>query len=280
MANKSNKNNKKKKVKKQVDKDNLKIEKVNNINKKVSKEKINNKNNSLNITNDINDKIQSIVSILFTIVIFALILVLIFVLYNKFLKNENNYDKNKICSEYIKKDYNINKSDILEYIKDNRYIIYNIEEFNSKNIDKNTINNFSKYIIWNSEEEYSLCDNHEYCLDTKKEMDYNSLKEKLLYYFNLKSLNLVFDYNFNNDDTTRLYINNDKVILTFKNMLYETYKHDIVDLRIDENNIYIIFALSRKINDSNYVYTGYKNLILEYDNNKFIIKSIKTTIIQ
>ena len=227
---------------------------------------------------DINDQIQSAVSILFTIVIFALILVLIFVLYNNFLKKDEETPKEEVCSEYIKKDYDINIDDVREFIIDNRYIIYNINEFDNTKIDTNTINNFSKFIIWNSDSEYSECVDNEYCLDTKKEIDYNTLKNELLKFFDLNSLNLVFDYNFTDDDTTRLFLNNDKVILTFKNMEYETFKHDIVDIRVDEDNIYIIFALSKRFNESNFSYVGSKKLNLLYKDNKFVIKSIETSV--
>ena len=291
MSKKKTSNYSKKRVvnKKVLDGVDLKVEAVKdfdeaikNIRKDILEDEIRNgKENKENIkSNDINDKIQSIVSILFTIVIFLLILVLIFVLYNKFLKKEEKIDKEKVCSEYIKKNYHIDNTKILDFIKENRFIIYNIEEFDNSNIDSKAINDFSKFIIWNSDSEYSICSDHEYCLDTKKEMDYDTLKENLKYYFNLESFNLIFDYDFKSDDTTRLFINNDKVILTFKSMQYETFKHDIVDTRIDEDNIYIIFAISRKISDDNYVYTGYKNLELKYTKDKFIIKNIKTTITQ
>ena len=253
-----------------------------NLNKKNKLEKSNydtNMKNNYISNNNINDKIQSIVSILFTIVIFILILFLIFVIYNKFLKKKEEINKSEICKEYIKKDYNIKQDDINNYIRDNRYILYNINEFDNSNISKDTINEFSRYIIWNSDSEYSICNEYDYCLDTKKEMDYNTLKEKLLYYFNLESLNLIFDYsNFNENDVTRLFIESDKVILTFKGMEYITLKHDIVDTRIDEDRIYIIFSLSKKINDNIFSYTGYKNLELQYKDNNFIIKSIKTHI--
>ena len=285
--NKNNKNNKKKKnkIKKVLDGVDLKVETVkkNDANKNIQKDKLKNeiKNTKEEIheikNNDINDKIQSIISIMFTVVIFLLILVLIFVLYNKYLKKDN-IDKDKICSEYIKKDYNIDTNKVLEYIKDNRYIIYNIEDFDNDNINTKAINDFSKFIIWNSDTEYSICDDHEYCLDTKKEMDYDGLKDNLKNYFNLDTFNLIFDYDFNDNDTTRLFINDNKVVLTFKGMEYETFKHDIVDTRIDENTIYIIFALSRRINDNDFTYVGYKNLVLKNNDDKFIIQSIKTTI--
>jgi len=227
---------------------------------------------------DINDKIQSFISILFTIVIFMLILILIFVLYNKFLNDEEEINKEEVCQEYIKKDYNIKNDDVIGYIIDNRFIIYNVNSFDNSKIDTETINNFSRFIIWNSDSEYSVCDTNEYCLDTKKEIDYNTLKSELENYFNLDSLNLVFDYNFTDNDTTRLFLNDDKVILTFKNMEYETLKHDIVDIRVDEENIYIIFALSKRIDETNFSYVGSKKLNLLYQDSKFIIKSIETNI--
>lgn len=227
---------------------------------------------------DINSKIQSVISIMFTFVIFVLILVLIFVLYNNYLKKNKDYDVEKICQDYIKEDYNIKDDDIINYIKNNRHIIYNISEFDINNIDNDTINEFSKYIIWNSDSEYSICSESEYCLDTKKEINYDELKEELINYFDLDSLNLIFDYNFIDSDITRLFIDNDKVILTFKGMEYETFKHDIVDINIDSDNIDIIFALSKRKNDD-YIYIGSKRVGLKYKNSKFYIKSIKSNII-
>ena len=248
----------------------------------VKKEKIDLVKKNDNIKKDdetknktVNDIIQNTVSILFTIVIFILILVLIFVLYNKFLKKEE-INKEEVCSEYIKKDINIKEEDIINYIIGNRYIIYNINEFDSSKIDSKTINEFAKYIIWNSDSEYSVCQDNDYCLDTKKEIDYDSLKEQLEYFFNLNSFNFVFNYEFKDDDVTRLFVSNNKVILTFKNMEYETFKHEIVDTRIDENNIYIIFALAKRVENDVYSYSGYKKLHMVLENNNIIIKDIKT----
>ena len=61
-------------------------------------------------------------------------------------------------------------------------------------------------------------------------------------------------------------------------MEYETFKHDIVDIRVEEDNIYIIFALSRRIDDNNFSYIGSKRLNIIVKENKYIIKNIQTYI--
>ena len=227
-----------------------------------------------------NDKIQSVVSILFTVIIIILLIILVFVLYNRYFKKQDKINVEEVCSDYIKKDYNISEESIINYIKDNRHIIYNIDLYDSNNIEHDIINLFSKYIIWNSDSEYQECLNEEYCLDTKKEMEFNDLTNELLKYFNLDYLNVTFDYNFTDSDTTRLYIKENKVILTFKNMQYETLKHDIIDINIDSNKVNIIFALSKKI-DNNYIYIGSKRISLEYNDitNDFNLKNIITKLI-
>lgn len=229
---------------------------------------------------NINDTIQSTISIMFTIVIFILLMLLIFILYDKFLKNKNDNSCNKeqICQEYIKKDYKINEDDVKNYIINNRNIIYNINSFNLNKISNSDILEFSKYIVWNSESEYSYCLEDDVCLSTKKEMDYQELIKKLKDYFNIDNLNFEFDNNYTSEDIIRLYLKDDKVILTFKQMEFETFKHDIVDIRIDSNNIYIIFALAKRIDDSNFSYVGSKKVKLVYQDSKFFIDTISTNI--
>lgn len=229
---------------------------------------------------NINDTIQSTISIMFTIVIFILLMLLIFILYDKFLKNKNDNSCNKeqICQEYIKKDYKINEDDVKNYIINNRNIIYNINSFNLNKISNSDILEFSKYIVWNSESEYSYCLEDDVCLSTKKEMDYQELIKKLKYYFNIDNLNFEFDNNYTSEDIIRLYLKDDKVILTFKQMEFETFKHDIVDIRIDSNNIYIIFALAKRIDNSNFSYVGSKKVKLVYQDSKFFIDTISTNI--
>ena len=114
------------------------------------------KNNKMS---EINDKIQSTVSVFYTIIIFVMIIILLFVVYNQFLKKKEKINIEKVCSDYIKKNYDIKENDIINYIRDNRHIIYNIDTFNIKNINSETINNFTKYIIWNNETDYTLCEN-------------------------------------------------------------------------------------------------------------------------
>jgi len=245
--------------------------------------KNNNKTTKKNMKKDnvselnINDSIQSAVSILFTIVIIILVIFLVFVLYNNFIKKEKEINILEVCNDYIKKDYHINEEDIKQYLIDNRHIIYNINDFDLNNIQNKDINDFIKYIIWNDESEYIVCDEVVECLDTKKEMNKDFLISELNKYLNKDIVSFSFP-NIKEDDKTRLYIQDDKVILTFKNMEYETYKHDIVDIRVDEKNIYVIYALSKKINDNEYSYVGNKKVELIMENDNFMIKKIKTII--
>ena len=50
--------------------------------------------------------------------------------------------------------------------------------------------------------------------------------------------------------------------------------YDIVDISIDENEINIIFALSKRIDENNFSYIGSKRLKLLYNKNSFTIESI------
>lgn len=230
------------------------------------------------VNENINEKIQSFISILFTIIIFILLVFIIFVIYNNYIKKDDKINTSEVCKDYIKKDYNIKENDILDYIKENRNIIYNISNFNIDNTTNDDLLSFSKFIIWNSDSEYLYCEESEInCLDTKKEMTYDELINNLSNYFDIEKINIIFPTIFDDKDTIRIYKEDDNVILTFKKMEYTTLKHDIVDVRIDEDNIDIIFALSKKI-DNIYSYTGSKKLSLKFNNDNFKINKIVTNI--
>ena len=83
---------------------------------------------SKNKNKTVNDHIQSFVSILFTIIIFIALILLIFVLYNNYLKEDKNLecDTATVCQDYIKKDYGLKEEDVLNFIKDSRSFLYNI----------------------------------------------------------------------------------------------------------------------------------------------------------
>ncbi len=223
----------------------------------------------------IHDQIQSIISILFTIIVFILILVLIFVLYNNYLKKDlkKEIDVIEVCKDYINKDYGIKEDDVLTFIYNERSIIYNILKFDSDSITNKDLIEFSKYIIWNSDSEYTECIDDEYCLDTKKEMDIETLYSNLASYFDkeIKYLN-ISDFS---DDLIRIYQKDDKVILTFKEMEYETLKHDLIKIDIKNNQIEVYFALSKRIGEL-YNYIGYKKVNLKYNKKNFYITHIET----
>ena len=73
----------------------------------------------------------------------------------------------------------------------------------------------------------------------------------------------------------RLYQTNDKVILTFIEFSYQSYKHDFIDVLVNEDSIRVILALS-ELKENNYTYIGYKNIYLKYKDKRFIIDSIET----
>ena len=238
-----------------------------------------------NLKINLNENIQSITSILFTIIIFIALILLIFVLYNNYIKKEKEVvcKKEEVCTEYIKKDYKIKEESIKNYLFKIRGVIYNINDFNIKKITNANYLDFATYFIWNTESDYLICDNtvDNNCLITKKEITKNELNNYFKEYLNLNEIKITFNKEFTNEDKIRIYENDDKVILTFSEFEYETLKHDIVDIRIDEDKIYVIFALSKKIDASeNYMYVGYKNLELKYQNKTFIIQNIKTSLNQ
>lgn len=286
MATKKNKKNNSKKTnysKKKVLKEYKKINKkevldkeIKNIRKDNINLEFNNKNKveEINIPSNIHEKIQSFISILFTIIVFILLIFLVIVIYNNYLKPKEKINKEELCEEYIKKDYNINKERINNYIIDNRYILYNLDKFDKNNITSKDVMNFSKFIIWNSETDYEMCDEEEKCLVTKKEMNLNDLKSNLEKFIDKDKMYL--DFNVEQDKDIYLYENGNNVVLTFNEFDYQTLKHEIVDILIDEDNITIYFALSEKIPNSDYYkYVGNKKVLLKYVDKKFILEKIE-----
>lgn len=244
------------------------------------KEKNDRKNLEINKFN-INDHIQTFVSILLTIIIIIALVILGFVIYNNYLKKDDNSscDVDEVCKDFIKKDYNIEEVDVLEFLKNTRGIIYNIDNFNIDKITNDDYLNFATYFIWNSSLDYQVCNNDidPICLVTKKELDFNALKEYFKKYLNISEVNIIFDTEFGNEEI-RIYKNQDKVILTFGEFEYQTAKHDVIDVNIDEDKIKVIFALTNKNTDETYSYVGYKKVSLKYVDEKFIIEKIETSL--
>lgn len=232
---------------------------------------------------NLNEHIQTVISILFTIIIFIALILLIMVLYNNYFKKEEKIecDELEVCKSYIKKDYGIKEEEVSNFIKNLRGIIYNIDNFDNKIVENTDLLNFATYFIWGSEGEYLICDHNtdSNCLVSKKEMEFPELKGYFQKYLDIKDVKIDFNSNFQEEDKTRIYQLDNKVIVSFKEFEYETLKHDIVDIRIDEDKVSIIFALSKRISGSDfYSYTGYKNLELKYNDKRFIIDNIETSL--
>lgn len=233
-----------------------------------------------NQKNDFHEKLQSFISILFTIIIFVLLIFLIFVIYNNYLKPKMKIDKEEVCKEYIKKDYNINKEKVLDYIKNKRHILYNIESFDRENIRNEDILNMAKFIIWNSEGEYIRCDEQddEKCLVTKKEMYYSNIVSELDNFLQIDDLSINIPEDLN--DKIRMYEKDGKIVLTFSEFAYETLKHDVVNIIVDEDTINVYYALSERIPNTDYYnYVGSKIITLKYLNkDEFYLEKVETNI--
>ena len=274
---KKKKKNKNKKVLNGIDlvnnKEELEIKKLDEKENIISKS-----DNDIKKDSSINDKIQSFISILFTVIIFLALILLIIVLYNNYLKKEEvKYDINKVCQDYIKKDYKIKEEDVVKFIKLNRGIFYSFDNLDVKNIKSEELTNFIVYYLLSLDTDYLECDQDDSrCLISKKEISYNELKEILKKYLNIDNFQVAYTYEFNDTDTIRLYQDGDKIVLSVGEIMLQTYKHDFVDVLIDEDNIRVIMALSKKIDDSNYSYLGYKTINLKYFHNNFVINSIET----
>ena len=61
--------------------------------------------------------------------------------------------------------------------------------------------------------------------------------------------------------------------------MYQTLRHDFVDIQIKEDKIKVIFALSSQISENEYTYKGYKNIYLKYQNKSFVIERIETNLL-
>ena len=282
---------KKKKVNLEKTKSNNKIKKkkildgidINNKTNEVLKDNLNTpKDNNISNTSDKHNNLQNIISVFFTIIIFVALILLIYVLYENYIKDKDlkNCDVKKVCHDYIKEDYGIKEEDVLEYIVNERGILYNLYEFNREELTNNDLLEISKYHIWDSARDYALCDSSDTnCLDTKKEMNFFTLKTFLKEYLDLEDFDISFPMEWTDNDSLRIYKINNDVILTFKSMQYQTLKHDIIDIVIDEDNILITFALENSIpNTEYYSYVGFKKVKLKYKNNKFYLNYVKTSI--
>ncbi len=254
--------------------DNNKKEEKNDIQKesvKEDKEEVKSAN--------IYDQIQSFVSILFTIIIFLAIILLIFILYNNYFKKKDiNLDK--VCSDYIEKDYGITKEMVENFVKNGRAIIYNYDKFSKKNLTNDDLIKFASFFIWSQDVEYSVCDDSdEKCLVSKMEMDINTLNANFKNYLDIDDINIKYNTEYNEDDKTRLYKEGNKVVLTFSEFEYQTLTHNIVDIDIKEDKVYVTFALEELVPNTNiYKYAGYKTLELKYHDNNFSIENIKTSL--
>lgn len=251
-----------------------------NIDKKEIEEKEATKQSEVLNNNDINAKIQSVVSILFTIVIFIALLFLIFVLYNNYLKKDEELNLQVVCKDYIKKDYKITSEMIDNFIKNARSVIYNFDNFDREKITESEKLKFATYFIWGANPDYIVCpEEEEKCLVSKMEMSYDTLKEYFHNYLDIDDIDLKFNRNYTDDDKTRLYKDLDKVVLTFTEFSYQSLRHNVVYTNIDEDKVTIVFALEKLIDDSNiYEYTGFKKIELKYKNKNFIIEKIETSL--
>ena len=260
--------NQKKEPLKIQDEDNFSEKKINGTSKE---------NHDKNFFNSI----QNFISIIFTIIIFIALILLILVLYNNYFKKEQekDYDVLEICKDYIEKDYGITDELVEKFIKFNRGIFYSLDNFNNINLTSTDLNNFIIYYIWNLEGEYIECGEEEAnCLVSKKEITYDELEKALNNYLNIKEFKLNFDTAYSDSDNIRLYQENNKIILTFSEFTFKTYKHDLIDITIDEDNVKVVMALSNQIND-HYSYIGSKIIELQYINKNFVIKDIRSKFI-
>lgn len=230
------------------------------------------------------EQLQSFISIFFTIIIFIAFLLLIFVLYNTYIKKNDTTkcDVKEVCKDYIKKDYGIKEEEVKKFIFNTRNILYNIEKYDKEKLTNRNLLEFSTYFIWGSDEEYLPCDKSidTKCLITKKEISFDKLKEFFETYLAISDLKIEFRETFDNQEEMRLYPFEDKVVLSFKEFTYETLKHDIIDIRILEDEVTILFALSKPIEKKDvYQYVGFKKVVLKYTDSRFIIKAIETNLL-
>ena len=108
---------------------------------------------------NIHDKIQSFISILFTIIVFALIAILIIILYNNYLKKDNS----KVVDNCLKyEEHPVDSEKVIKFINNTRNIIYNITSYDSDDFHNEELTEISKFIIWGSDSEYLECNDNDY----------------------------------------------------------------------------------------------------------------------
>lgn len=236
--------------------------------------------NNSNSSNNLNEQIQSFVSILFTVVIFIALVLLIIILYNNYFKKEKEIDYNKVCSDFIEKDYGITRDMITNFVRNGRAIIYNYDNFEKSKLTNDDLIKFASYFIWSEDLEYEECsDDDSRCLVSKMEMDINTLKDQFKNYLDIKDVKIEYPTEFSDDDKTRLYQDGDKVVLTFSEFEYQSLRHNIVATNIKEDKVIVTFALEKLVDDTNiYSYVGYKTVELKYHDKNFSIESIKTNL--
>ena len=230
-------------------------------------------------TTNINEQIQSFISILFTIIIFLALILLIIVLYNNYLKKEE-IDYDKVCADYIEKDYGITHDMIENFVKNGRAIIYNYDNFEKSKLTNEDLIKFASYFIWSSDLEYQECDqDDERCLVSKMSMSFDELKKQFKNYLDIEDLKINYQTEYNDDDKIRLYQDEDIVTLTFSEFEYQSLRHNIVATNVKEDKVIVTFALEELIPDTNiYKYVGYKTVELKYHDKNFAIESIKTSL--
>ncbi len=224
----------------------------------------------------LNDTIQSFTSILFTIVIFVALLLIIFVIYNNYLKKDE-LNLKEVCSDFIEKDYGITSEMINNYIINSRVMLYNVENYDVKELDNNKIIELATYLIWGSSDEYQLCEeDEEYCLTSKISMPYSTLKTYFKNYLNVSDFDLVIEQEYLDTDTIRLYRDNDNIVLTFGEFEFESLRHNLAYTNIKGDKVTLVFALEKKTND-NYNYVASKEVNLKLIGKNLVLENIKTT---
>ncbi len=228
---------------------------------------------------NLNDQIQSFISILFTVIIFLALILLIIVLYNNYLKKEE-IDYDKVCADYIEKDYGITRDMIENFVKNGRAIIYNYDNFEKSKLTNEDLIKFASYFIWSSDLEYQKCEeDDERCLVSKMSMSFDELKKQFKNYLDINDLKINYQTEYNDEDKLRLYQDGDIVTLTFSEFEYQSLRHNIVATNVKEDKVIVTFALEELIPDTNiYKYVGYKTVELKYHDKNFAIESIKTSL--
>ena len=224
---------------------------------------------------NLNDTIQSFTSILFTIIIFIALLLIIFVIYNNYLKPQDNLQD--ACKDIYEKDYGITSTMIDNYIINSRVMLYNVENYDKEKIDNQKLTEIATYLIWGSTDKLEMCsDDEKYCLTTKITMPYKTLLTYFKNYLNISDVDLTIEQEYLEGDTIRLYKDNSNIVLTFSEFEFETLRHNLAYQKIDGDKVTLVFALEAKNNDT-YRYVGSKVVDLKLINKNLTLESIKTT---